>query len=321
MAAFRLDGKRVWVAGHRGMVGSAIVRALGRRDVEMVSMDRAQLDLRRQAEVEDWMAAARPQVVFLAAARVGGIAANAAQPADFLYDNLAIETNIIHAAHRVGVQKLLFLGSTCVYPRMAEQPISEEALLTGALEPTNEAYAIAKIAGLKLAEAYRVQHGHDFISAMPCNLYGPQDNFDPQSGHVLAALLRRMHEAKQSELGEVTIWGTGTPRREFLHVDDLADAAVFLMQHYSERMHINVGSGSDVTIRELAEMVAEAVGWSGRLVFDTGKPDGMPRKLTDVTRLRRLGWSPRIGLHQGIAQTYAWFCANGAGAEGSPTSP
>jgi len=313
MAGFPLEGKRVWVAGHRGMAGSAIVRALAGRDIDLVTVDRAQLDLRRQAEVEDWMAEVRPQAVFLAAATVGGIMANVTRPADFLFDNLVIETNVIHAAHRVGVAKLLFLGSTCIYPRLAEQPIREEALLTGPLEPTNEAYALAKIAGLKLAEAYRVQFGDDFISAMPTNLYGPNDSFDLESGHVLAALLRRMHEAKQAGSGEVTIWGSGNPRREFLHADDLANALVFLMEHYSDRMHINVGTGSDVTIRELAECIARAVGWSGRLAFDTSKPDGMPRKLTDITRLRALGWQPCIELEAGIASTYAWFRENGAG--------
>lgn len=307
MAGFCLDGKRVWVAGHRGMVGSAIVRALARRDIDLLSVDRSQLDLRRQAEVEDWMAATRPQAVFLAAAKVGGIMANATHPVDFLYDNLAIETNILHAAHRVGVAKLLFLGSTCIYPKFAEQPIREESLLTGALEPTNEWYAIAKIAGLKLAEAYRVQHGCDFISAMPTNLYGPNDNFDLASSHVLPALLRKVHDAKLAGIGEVTVWGTGTPRREFLHVDDLADASVFLMEHYADRRHINVGTGTDVTIRELVETIAETVGWSGQLIFDTSKPDGTPRKLTDTTRLRQLGWQPRISLRDGIAQTYAWY--------------
>lgn len=314
MQPFRLDGKRVWVAGHRGMVGSAIVRALAGRDIESVSVDRSHLDLRRQAEVEDWMSEVRPQAVFLAAAKVGGIMANASYPADFLYDNLAIETNIIHAAHRVGVEKLLFLGSTCIYPKFAEQPIREESLLTGALEPTNEWYAIAKIAGLKLAEAYRVQHGRDFISAMPTNLYGPNDNFDLASSHVLPALLRKVHEAKLSGADEVGIWGTGTPRREFLHVDDLADACVFLMEHYSDRLHINVGTGMDVTIRELAETIARVVDWTGRLAFDTSKPDGTPRKVTDMTRLRALGWRPRIGLETGIAQTYAWYCKRGSEA-------
>ena len=314
MQQFRLDGKRVWVAGHRGMVGSAIVRALASRDIELVTVDRHTLDLRRQAEVEAWMEEVRPQAVFLAAAKVGGIMANATHPMDFLYDNLAIETNIIHAAHRVGVAKLLFLGSTCIYPKFAEQPIREESLLTGALEPTNEWYAIAKIAGLKLAEAYRVQHGCDFISAMPTNLYGPNDNFDLASSHVLPALLRKVHEARLSGAEEVGVWGTGTPRREFLHVDDLAEACVFLMEHYSDRLHINVGTGTDVTIRELAETIARAVGWSGRLAFDSSKPDGTPRKLTDVTRLHQVGWRPRIGLEAGIAQTYAWYRENGQGA-------
>ena len=314
---FRLAGRRVWVAGHRGMVGSALCRALAARgDVALLTVDRATLDLRRQAEVEDWMAEARPEAVVLAAAKVGGIMANATYPADFLYDNLAIEANVIAAAHRIGVAKLLFLGSTCIYPRMAEQPIREESLLTGPLEPTNEWYAIAKIAGLKLAEAYRVQHGADFISAMPTNLYGPNDNFDPSGSHVLPALIRRFHEARLEGRDEVVVWGTGTPRRELLHVDDMAEAALVLMEHYSDRLHVNIGTGTDVTIRELAGTVARAVGWSGRLVFDTSKPDGTPRKVTDGSRLRALGWTPRIGLEDGVRQTYAWFLEHAASARG-----
>lgn len=316
MAGFRLEGRRVWVAGHRGMVGSAICRALTGRDVQLITADRARLDLRRQSDVEAWMAETRPEAVFLAAAKVGGILANASAPADFLYDNLAIEANVIAAAHRLGVAKLLFLGSTCIYPKFAEQPIREDSLLTGALEPTNEWYAIAKIAGLKLAEAYRVQHGADFISAMPTNLYGPHDNFHPTGSHVVPALIRRLHEAKQEGRDEVVIWGTGTPRREFLHVDDLAAACVFLMEHYSDRAHLNVGTGEDVTIRELAELIASVVGWSGRLVFDTTKPDGTPRKVTDVARLRALGWAPRIGLEPGLRETYAWYLANQRVARG-----
>lgn len=316
VAGFRLEGRRVWVAGHRGMVGSAICRALAGRDVELLTADRARLDLRRQADVEDWMAGTRPEAVFLAAAKVGGILANANAPADFLYDNLAIEANVIAAAHRLGVAKLLFLGSTCIYPKFAEQPIREESLLTGALEPTNEWYAIAKIAGLKLAEAYRVQHGADFISAMPTNLYGPGDNFHPTGSHVVPALIRRLHEAKEEGREEVVIWGTGTPRREFLHVDDLAAACLFLMERYSDRPHLNVGTGEDLTIRELAELIARVVGWSGRLVFDTTKPDGTPRKVTDVSRLKALGWAPRIGLEAGLRETYGWYLANREVARG-----
>jgi GDP-L-fucose synthase len=243
----------------------------------------------------------------LAAAKVGGIIANATYPADFIYDNLAIETNVIHAAHRVGVEKLLFLGSTCIYPKFAEQPIREEALMTGPLEPTNEWYAIAKIAGLKLAEAYRVQHGRDFISAMPTNLYGPNDNFDLESSHVLPALMRRIHEAKAERREAVTIWGSGRPRREFLHVDDLADAALFLIENYSDRLHVNVGTGTDVSILELAEMIAEVVGYRGRFELDPSKPDGTPRKVTDIGRLTALGWAPKLDLRTGLAETYAWF--------------
>lgn len=310
MPAFRLAGKRVFVAGHRGMVGSAVVRALAHRDVEILTADRREVDLRRQAEVEAWMARERPQAVILAAAKVGGILANSTYPADFIYDNLAIETNVVHAAHTIGVEKLLFLGSTCIYPKFAEQPIREEALLTGALEPTNAWYAVAKIAGLKLAEAYRVQHGRDFISAMPTNLYGPNDNFDLTNSHVLPALLRRIHDAKAAGSAAVTIWGTGRPRREFLHVDDLADAVVFLMENYSDRLHINVGTGTDIAIAELAEAVAEVVGYDGRFEFDASKPDGTPRKVTEIGRLRALGWQPKIDLREGLRRTYAWFLDN-----------
>jgi GDP-L-fucose synthase len=310
MPDFRLAGKRVWVAGHRGMVGSAVVRALSQMDVEILTVDRSDVDLRRQIDVENWMRRERPQAVVLAAAKVGGILANSTAPADFLYDNLAIEANVIHAAHIVGVSKLLFLGSTCIYPKFAEQPIKEEALLTGALEPTNEWYAIAKIAGLKMAEAYRIQHGHDFISAMPTNLYGPNDNFDLTSSHVLPALMRRIHEAKEAGNASVTIWGTGRPRREFLHVEDLADAAVFLLENYSDRLHVNVGTGTDVSIVELAEEIADVVGFKGQFEFDTSKPDGTPRKVTDIGRLTALGWRPKIPLREGLRQTYSWFLVN-----------
>ena len=304
---FDLDGKRVWVAGHRGMVGSAIVRRLKSRSVTILSVEHRDLDLRQPDAVAAWMAQNRPQVVILAAAKVGGILANATFPAPFLYDNLAIEMNVIHSAHKMGVEKLLFLGSTCIYPRLAQQPIREEALLTGALEPTNEWYAIAKIAGLKLAEAYRREHGCDFISAMPNNLYGPNDNFDLKMSHVLPALMRKIHEAKLHNRSTVEIWGTGTPKREFLHVDDLADACLFLVEHYSDALHINVGTGVDLTIRELATEIAGVVGYNGTFEFDRSKPDGTPRKCADISRLRNLGWSPTIDLSSGLQETYHWF--------------
>ncbi|WP_269931276.1 GDP-L-fucose synthase [Aminobacter sp. HY435] len=304
---YPLAGKRVWVAGHRGMVGAALVRRLETEGCEIVTAGRDIVDLTRQSEVESWLAETRPHAVLLAAAKVGGILANATYPAEFLYENLAIETNVIHASHKVGVEKLLFLGSSCIYPKFAAQPISEDSLLTGSLEPTNEWYAIAKIAGLKLAEAYRKQHGVDFISAMPTNLYGPGDNFDLASSHVLPALIRKAHEAKLSGARELTIWGTGTPRREFLHVDDAADAMVYLLKHYSGDQHVNVGSGTDVTIRELTETVARVVGFTGGIVLDTSKPDGTPRKLMSGEKLAALGWRPRIGLEEGIRSTYEWF--------------
>jgi GDP-L-fucose synthase len=304
---YSLTGKRVWVAGHRGMVGSALVRRLGGEACEVVTADRQTLDLRRQADVEAWVAEVKPQAVFLAAARVGGILANASYPAEFLHDNLAIETNVIEAARRTGVEKLLFLGSSCIYPRDAPQPIDEDALLTGPLEPTNEWYAIAKIAGLKLAEAYRRQHGCDFISAMPTNLYGPNDNFDLASSHVLPALMRKAHEARLNGDPSMIIWGTGEPRREFLHVDDCADALVFLMRHYSADGHINVGAGADITISELTDMICEVVGYSGRIVRDETKPDGTLRKLMNSARLNARGWRPSISLRDGLTQTYRWF--------------
>ena len=278
---YDLTGKRVFVCGHAGMVGSALVRRLGREDCTILTATRRELDLKDQAAVYRWMAQNRPQAVFLAAAKVGGILANATYPADFLYDNLMIEANVISAAHRCGVEKLLFLGSSCIYPKLAPQPIAEDALLTGPLEPTNEWYAIAKIAGIKLCQAYRQQHDADFISAMPTNLYGPGDNFDLASSHVLPALIRKAHEAKTAGAPDITLWGTGTPRREFLHVDDCAEALVFLMQRYSGHEHINIGSGGDLTIRELAETICDIVGYRGSIVLDTTKPDGTPRKLMD----------------------------------------
>ena len=309
---YDLAGKRAYVAGHRGMVGSAIARRLASERCEIVTAPRAALDLRDQAAVRAWMHERRPQVVFLAAARVGGILANDSLPADFLYDNLMIEANIIEAAYREGVEKLLFLGSSCIYPRLAPQPIAEDALLTGPLEPTNEYYAVAKIAGIKLCQAYRRQHGSDFISAMPTNLYGPGDNFDLRSSHVMPALIRKAHEAKQRGDDHITLWGTGSPRREFLHVDDCADACVFLMKNYSDAQHVNVGSGSDLTILELARLICRIVGFDGELRLDSGKPDGTPRKLMSADRLRAMGWSPRIGLEEGIGATYDWFRANRA---------
>lgn len=312
--SFQLKGKRVWVAGHRGMVGSALMRRLAKEDCEILTAVRAEVDLRRQDSTERFLADARPEIVFLAAARVGGILANDTYPAEFLYDNLMIEANVIEFSYRTGVERLVFLGSSCIYPKLAPQPIIEDSLLTGPLEPTNESYAIAKIAGLKMVEAYRRQYGCNFISAMPTNLYGPGDNFDLQSSHVMPALMRKAHVAKRKGDANMTIWGTGTPRREFLHVDDCADAVVFLAKTYGETQHVNVGSGSDITIRGLAEMVALAVGFEGGIVCDTSKPDGTPRKLMGVDKLRGMGWSPRIGLEDGIRSTYGWFLDHHANA-------
>lgn len=306
-AAYTLAGKRVFVAGHRGMVGSAIVRRLADEGCTVLTASRGELNLKDQARVRAWFAEHRPDAVFLAAAKVGGILANDRYPADFLYDNLMIEANVIEAAHRSDTKKLLFLGSSCIYPKFAEQPIAEEALLTGPLEPTNEWYAIAKIAGIKLAQAYRRQHGRDFISAMPSNLYGPGDNYDLAGSHVLPALIRKAHEAKLAGAASFEIWGTGTPRREFLHVDDLADACVSLMQSYSDEPHVNIGYGSDVTIGEVARLVADVVGFEGAIVHDTSRPDGTPRKLMDSGRLFATGWRPRVALADGIAAAYREF--------------
>jgi GDP-L-fucose synthase len=305
--AYDLKDKKVYVAGHRGMVGSAIVRRLASEGCEILTATRSELDLTRQADVERWMEKNRPDAVFLAAAKVGGILANDTYPADFLYDNLILEANIIHAAHKVGVEKLMFLGSSCIYPKFAEQPIREESLLTGELETTNEWYAIAKIAGIKLCQAYRRQHGRDFISAMPTNLYGPGDNFDLKSSHVMPALIRKAHEAKVSGASDITVWGTGTPRREFLHVDDCADACVHLMKTYSADTHVNVGSGEDITILDLTRLVSRVVGFEGEIVHDLEKPDGTPRKLMSADKLRSLGWSPKIGLEEGVADAYDAF--------------
>lgn len=304
---FPLAGKRVWVAGHRGMVGSAIVRRLASEGCEVITAGREAVDLKRQDQVQAWMGKEKPDAIFLAAAKVGGILANDSFPADFLYDNLMMEANVIEAAHREGVAKLLFLGSSCIYPKFAEQPIREASLLTGALEPTNEWYAIAKIAGIKLAQAYRKQHGSDFISAMPTNLYGPGDNYDLASSHVVPAIIRKAHEAKERKEGHLVIWGTGTPRREFLHVDDCADACVFLMKYYSDLEHINVGSGDDITILELAQLVSAVVGFNGDIVHDLSKPDGTPRKLMSADKLREMGWAPTVQFMAGLDEAYTEF--------------
>src|SRR6266852_311815 len=303
---YSIAGKRVFVAGHRGMVRSALCRRLS-GEVILQTAGHHQLDLRRQAEVEEWVAAHRPQAVFVAAAKVGGISANSKLPADFLYDNLSIETNVIEAARKGGVEKLLFLGSACMYPRMAHQPIAEGELLSGPLEPTNEWYAIAKIAGVKLCQAYRRQYGVDFISVTPASLYGQGDTFDPQSSHVLAALILKIHEAKVTRAATVTLWGTGSALREFMHIDDFVDAAIFLMEHYSAEAPINAGTGQELSILALAQLIAGIIGWEGRFLLDATKPDGMPRKLLDATRLNEMGWSPRVTLADGIRATYDWF--------------
>jgi GDP-L-fucose synthase len=304
-----LKGKKLFVAGHRGMVGSALVRRLAGEDCEILTAGRDALDLRRRDDVQAWFADRKPDVVVLAAARVGGILANDLYPADFLSENLQIAANVIDGAHQAGAERLLFLGSSCIYPRVAPQPIPEEALLSGPLEATNQWYAIAKIAGLKLVEAHRRQHGADFISAMPSNLYGPGDNFDLETSHVLPALIRKFHEAKLAG-SAVTLWGSGTPRREFLHVDDCADACVFLLRHYSGELWINVGTGEDITIADLARLIADEVGYEGQVAYDVSKPDGTRRKLLDVSRLTELGWTAQTDLGTGIAQTYRWFCDN-----------
>ena len=308
-SSFDLAGKRVFVAGHRGMVGSALVRRLASEDVELLTLSRSDVDLRDQAGVFSWFASAKPQVVFLAAAKVGGIVANNTLRAEFIYDNIAIATNIIHAAHVNGAEKLMFLGSSCIYPKLAAQPLREDSMLTGPLEPTNEPYAIAKIAGIKMVEAYRSQYGADFINVMPTNLYGPGDNYHPEYSHVVAALIRRFHDAKLADAPEVVVWGTGTPRREFLYVDDMADACVHLMKTYSAAELINIGSGEDITIAEFARVVAEVVGYRGEISFDTSRPDGTPRKLLDVSRLTKLGWRATTSLHDGLKRAYAAYQA------------
>lgn len=307
---FSLEGRSVWVAGHRGMVGQALVRRLEREGARILTVRRSEVDLLRQAETEKWVADAKPDVVFLAAAKVGGILANDTYPADYIHENLLIASNVIGAAHASGVRKLVFLGSSCIYPKFAPQPIEEQSLLTGSLEPTNEWYAVAKIAGIKLAQAFRKQHGDDFISVMPTNLYGPGDNFDLQTSHVLPALIHKAHKAKLAGDASLVIWGTGSPRREFLHVDDCADAVVHLAKQYSDAEHVNVGSGEDLPILELAEIVADVVGFRGEIKTDPSKPDGTPRKLMDASKLRDLGWTPRIGLREGIESTYRWYLEN-----------
>src|SRR6266496_3079028 len=301
---FELRGKTVFVAGHRGMVGSALVRRLATEGVELLTIGRGEVDLRDQAAVFDWFAGKKPQVVFLAAAKVGGIVANNTLRAEFLYDNLAIAANVIHAAHVNKAEKLMFLGSSCIYPKMAPQPLREDSMLTGPLEITNEPYAIAKIAGIKMVEAYRAQYGADFVSVMPTNLYGSGDNYHPEYSHVVAALIRRFHEAKVSGAKNIVVWGTGTPRREFLYVDDLADACVHLMKTYSDSELVNIGTGEDITIAEFARVVAATVGYAGHISFDTSRPDGTPRKLLDVSRLAKLGWRASTSLEDGIKLAY-----------------
>jgi len=310
MSLFDLQEKRILVAGHKGMVGSAIVRRLEKESCIILTAGRKDADMTQQKEVDELMSRLSPDAVIIAAAKVGGILANDSYPADFLYDNLMISANLIHASHACDVNRLVFLGSSCIYPKFANQPIEETSLLTGALEPTNEWYAIAKIAGIKLSEAYRRQHGRSYISAMPTNLYGPKDNFDLKTSHVLPALLRKAHEAKITNAPSLEIWGTGSPKREFLHADDCADAIVFLLENYDEAEHINVGYGEDLSILELAQTVCEIVGFEGNIVTSPDKPDGTQRKLMSADKLRNLGWSPSISLKEGIAHTYSWYLQN-----------
>src|SRR6516165_7646141 len=301
---FELKGRRVLVAGHKGMVGSALVRRLASEDIELLTVGRSEVDLCDQAAVFDWFAKNRPQAVFMAAAKVGGIVANNTLRAEFLYDNLIIAANVIHAAHLNGAEKLMFLGSSCIYPKLASQPLREDSMLTGPLEPTNEPYAIAKIAGIKMVEAYRSQYGSDFVSVMPTNLYGPGDNYHPEYSHVVAALIRRFHEAKLAGAPNVVVWGTGTPRREFLYVDDMADACIHLMKTYSGADMVNIGTGEDITIAEFARLVASVVGYRGSVSYDSSRPDGTPRKLLDVSRLAKLGWQARTPLEDGLRLAY-----------------
>jgi GDP-L-fucose synthase len=313
---FEHSTSKVFVAGHRGLVGSAVVRRLEQDGISPLTATRDELDLRNQSAVNEWFRANRPEYVYLVAGTVGGILANSTRPAEFIYDNLLIHATVVHACHLHGTKKLLYLGSSCIYPREAPQPMTENALLAGPLEPTNEFYAVAKIAGIKLCQAYRRQYGCDFISAMPTNLYGPNDNFDLTSSHVLPALIRKFHDARLARTGEVSVWGSGRPRREFLHVDDLASACVFLMRNYDEEPHINVGTGDDLSIRELAEMIRDVVYPQAAIVFDATRPDGPPRKLLDISRLRSLGWAPSVPLRAGIESTYRWFLEHQADARG-----
>ena len=305
-----MTAERIWVAGHRGMVGSAICRHLKSLGRTVITVDRSILDLRRQSDVEIWLQGAQPTAIIFAAAKVGGIIANSSYPADFIYDNLTIQTNVIHAAHKNNIDRLVFLGSSCIYPKFADQPIKENSLMTGPLEPTNEWYAIAKISGIMTCQAYRKQYGHRYISVMPCNLYGPYDNFNLETSHVLPALIRKFHEAKINNVRQVIVWGSGTPKREFLHVDDLARGVVFCFDNYDNYEHINCGSGSDQSIKEIAETIKDVVGFRGEIVFDTSKPDGTPRKLMDSGRLHSLGWKPSISLADGLKMTYQWYLEN-----------
>ena len=307
---FQMENTKVWIAGHRGLVGGAIAKRLSRENCSIVTIDRNALDLRDQIGVKKWLEKEKPSVIIIAAAKVGGILANSTQPADFLYDNLVIETNIIKAAHEIEVKKLLFLGSSCIYPRDAKQPMVEEELLTGPLEKTNESYAIAKIAGLKLCEAYRTQYGCDFISAQPTNLYGEGDKFDPEMGHVIPALMVKAHEGKLNNYPKLNVWGSGTPKREFLYIHDLADALVHLLKNYSGKSHINIGTGEEFSIKQLAEKICDVVGFQGKLVFDTTKPDGSPRKLVNNSRLAKLGWKSKTSLDEGLTKTYKWYLDN-----------
>ncbi len=307
-----MSNRKVFVAGHRGMVGSAIVRGLEKRGEQVLTATRQELDLRDQAATHAWLKAHQPDAVIVAAAKVGGIHANSTQPAHFLYDNLAIEMNLVHGAHMADINRLVFLGSSCIYPKFAPQPIAEDSLLTGPLEPTNEWYAVAKIAGIKLCQAYRRQYERNYVSVMPCNLYGPNDNFDLMSSHVIPALMRKVHEAKLNKTPEVSVWGTGTPLREFLHVDDLAEGVIFCLDHYDGYDHLNCGTGSEVSIKDLALTVCKVVGYEGKLSFDTTKPDGTPRKVMDSQRILALGWRPSISLEQGLSDTYQWFLENRA---------
>jgi len=307
---FNIKGKKIWVSGHNGMVGRAVVKTLKNYDCEILSVDRHELDLSRQQKVEDWMAAHKPDAIVICAAKVGGILANDTYPADFIYSNIILETNIINAAYEQKVKKLVFLGSSCIYPKLAEQPIKENDLLSGHLEETNQWYAIAKIAGIKLCQAYRKQHGCDFISAMPTNLYGPHDNFNLETSHVIPALIRKTYEAKAANASELIVWGSGTPRREFLHVDDCAEGIVFLLENYSNDSHVNLGTGQDVTIYELAELIKEAIEFKGNIVFDPSKPDGPPQKCLDVSLMKSLGWQSRIMFQEGLQDTIKWFYKN-----------